>query len=357
MLLTGYAGTLSPEKAGLVSLAGYAFPLALIANVGMLVFCTLFCRKAMIIPILGLLAAYGPVTLYCPINRPQAPEPDEITLKVISYNTLNMGLVWPVRQEGEAYTGDISEIQHEKCEEMLNYLADSGADILCLQEVSEGAYETEKAKEILQSVFTYADSVHSSQPGNASRLWIYSRYPIVRKQEIKYLSQGNMSCAFWVNINGRETIIVNNHLETMGITIEEREEFSSIMHGERKESEDIKGASRTIFGKILEASKVRAPQAEAVASFVRMHKDTPLILCGDFNDIPQSYTHHVIAAELTDCFQAAAFGPNYTFSRYGMRVRIDNILCSTHFTPLSCAVDASISLSDHYPVRCTFRIN
>lgn len=124
-----------------------------------------------------------------------------------------------------------------------------------------------------------------------------------------------------------------------------------MVHGKNKPD---KQASKNIVKQLLTASRQRAPQAEAVATFIRSHHHgdggTPIIVCGDFNDIPQSYTHHAIAAQMTDCYQTTARGMGYSFSRYGMRVRIDNVLCTKDITPYNFRVDDSITASDHYPI-------
>ena len=105
-----------------------------------------------------------------------------------------------------------------------------------------------------------------------------------------------------------------------------------------------------------------APQLE---SFIKQHADTPIILAGDFNDIPNSFVHHTIVNSLkndgqgvsfTDCYQETGFGPGYTFKHFGIRERIDNIFCSSHFTPYNCHIVKDIKVSDHQPITCKLKI-
>ena len=98
----------------------------------------------------------------------------------------------------------------------------------------------------------------------------------------------------------------------------------------------------------------RAPQAEAVARYVRKYLDrkVPVILCGDFNDSPLSYTHRTIARELTDCYVASGNGPGISYHKSGMYFRIDHIFCSDDFEPYGAKVDNSVTASDHYPICC-----
>lgn len=343
LLMTGYAGWLNPNKWSWLAVAGYAFPIALVLTVASLVVCALMCKRLLPIPFVGLLLAYQPVTHYCPLHRSQQTPKD--AFKLLSYNTYNMG-------KGHMEPDD----RTEKNKRLIQYIANSGADIVCLQEAPLGL-----CPDSLVSHWAYVDSICGK---GGSQIVIFSRYPILRKQKIHYDTKGNLTGVFWLNKDGRELIVINNHLQTMGFSMKERRDFGNMMHGERKEKEYIKSTSRTIVGKIFEASRIRAHQADSVAAFMRRHCSTPMIICGDFNDIPQSYTCHTISnpgkgvdgksMDINDCYRSTAFGPGYSYGHFGMRVRIDNILCTQQLTPYNCKVDNSISSSDHYPLTCFF---
>lgn len=334
LLLTGYAGVLSPVKFGIMALAGYAFPFFLLLTLASLVFTTLYHKRHLPIPVLALLAAYQPVTLYVPFHATQEVPDDAIT--ILSYNTHSWG------------TSDLPEGEPKDGEKVIRYIADSGADIVCLQESSEMYSVQENRKKYLAEKYPY---VESESDTSHAQLTVLSRYPIKKVEYIDHSRSGNGSTAYWIDVKGKELIVVNNHLLSTGLSIEQREEFSDMVHGKNRPGRQV---SKNIIKQLLTASRQRAPQAEAVASFIRLHRradgGTPIIVCGDFNDIPQSYTHHVIAASLTDCYQSTARGMGYSFSRYGMRVRIDNVLCTKDITPYNFRVDDGIAASDHYPI-------
>ena len=345
LLITGYAGWLNPNTWSWFSLAGYAFPVALLLTVGALIICALMCKRLLPIPVIGLLLAYQPVTLYCPLHRAQ--QTPESTFTFLSYNTYSLG-------KGFHEPDDRTELHRQ----LIQYLINCKADIVCLQEAS-----LSNCPDSLKECWPYADSIKGK---GGSQVVIFSRYPILRKQQIDYDTKGNLTGAFWLNKDGREMIVINNHLQTMGFSMQERRDFGTMMHGERNESDYIKSTSRTILGKILDASCIRAHQADSVAAFMRRHSATPMIVCGDFNDIPQSNTYRTIAnpgkgmdgevMNITDCYRNTALGPGYSYSRFGMRVRIDNILCTEQLTPYNCKVDNSIDSSDHFPITCSFTL-
>ncbi len=334
---------LNPTSWGYASLLGYAFPAALVCVLCSIVLCVFFRKRLLVIPFIGLLGAYGPVTLYFPIST--EGEVPEDAIQVLSYNTYNWGRGYPHQNE-------------EAPEEVMQYAVNTGADIVCFQE----AYAIEPVKEKIQRIMYPAYKYHDTiLYKHGAAVTLFSKFPITRKERIAYETIGNVSGAFWLNIKGKEVIVINNHLETMGFSVEDREAFSEMVHGNSKK-EEMKSTSKTIFGKILDATKKRSHQADAVATFIRRHQSSTMIVCGDFNDIPNSYTHNAIIKaghledgvtfDLTDCYQKKGFGPGYSFSKFGMKVRIDNIICSPDITPHKCFVDNEVTLSDHYPIRC-----
>ncbi|MDO4171552.1 MAG: endonuclease/exonuclease/phosphatase family protein [Prevotellaceae bacterium] len=333
--MTGYAYCLDPGTWGVLSLAGYAFPLFLVLSLLSLAVATCRYRSHLAVPFVSLVAAYNPVTLYCPVHTEQ--EVPEQAISVMTYNTHNWGM-----GDGAASPSDDADGGRA----VMQYIAQSGADIVCLQESALTAPRRQSLDSIMNTAYAYYDSVRSMTHAS---LVIYSHFPIKRKQTIFYTENGNGSAAFWLDVNGREVVVVNNHLQSTGLSVEDRNKFSDMVHGR---NDTIKDISRSVFSKLLHSTRRRVPQAQAVARFVneQMAQGRPVIVCGDFNDIPHSYVHHVMAQDLTDCYQASATGPGYSFSRYGMRVRIDNVLCSPDITPYNFRTDNTAPASDHYPV-------
>jgi hypothetical protein len=180
---------------------------------------------------------------------------------------------------------------------------------------------------------------------------VYSKYPILSKEHIPYKSVGNHSAAYQLKI-GRDTVLlINNHFETVGLSMEDKEQFKSLVKGDLKKG-SAKVESKRLIDKLGEASAIRAPQAEAVARYVSQHSNESIILCGDFNDGPLSYVHRTLARNLTDCYKATGNGPGISYHYGGFYVRIDNIFCSNDWVPYGCKVDNKIKASDHYPIVC-----
>ena len=75
-----------------------------------------------------------------------------------------------------------------------------------------------------------------------------------------------------------------------------------------------------------------------------------VIVCGDLNETPISYTYQRLARRLTSAYREKGFGPGFTFSQRSFPVRIDHLFYSSGLECSSCCIDKSVSSSDHYPL-------
>lgn len=93
---------------------------------------------------------------------------------------------------------------------------------------------------------------------------------------------------------------------------------------------------------------------------VRQMIDTssmPVIVCGDFNAPPSTYTYHRIKGKLQDSFRSRGKGYGYTFRGIHKFLRIDFILYSKQFECIDYE-SPLLKWSDHKPVisKLTFVI-
>jgi endonuclease/exonuclease/phosphatase family metal-dependent hydrolase len=311
MFLIGHADWVDPTVWPKLSNMGLLFPIILAINFAFLVFWIFVKPRWVLMPLLGFILCYGPVRKYFPINWPE--DPPKGCIKVLSYN------VW-------FYAG---WEDRSKPNPILEYIKQQNADIVCLQESAENEVGSVQVDSILGKVYQYKDTAKNG----GDFMTIFSKYPILSKEHIRYESKSNMSCAFKLRIRHRDVIVINNHLETTDLTSDEKERFQLMIKG------DLGGMAATRTSKWL-------------ISHIAYHSGTPMIVCGDFNDSPLSYANRTIAKGLTDCYVKTGFGPGISYHRSRMYVRIDNIMCTQDFTPYACKVDNSIKNSDHYPIMC-----
>ena len=118
------------------------------------------------------------------------------------------------------------------------------------------------------------------------------------------------------------------------------------------EREDAEEEALHIIDQLGIGMSRRSVAADSLHQYVLAHADYPIILCGDFNDTPISYTRRVVSQSLTDCFVETGMGLGLSFNQKGFNLRIDHIMCSNHFEPYNCRVDDKMDASDHYPIMC-----
>lgn len=332
LFLVGYSDLLRPENFPTLSTVGLLFPIFLLINLGFLVFWLLFKPRYAFIPFVGLLVCYVPIRTYTPLNM--SSDVPSGAIKVLSFNT------WSYAQ---------SENDEDGINPIVKYVKQQNADIVCLQEAFGGQDVMAQVDSILGPIYAYRDTTFHPSGGNV--VGIFSKYPILSKERIDYPSKGNLSGAYQLKIGKEKVLVINNHLETTGLTLEERAHFKELIKG-KLETDTAEQTSKTLVAKLAESTKKRAVQAEAVAKYIEKHKGMSIILCGDFNDGPISYAHRTISKGLTDCYVASGNGPGISYHHAGFFVRIDNIMCSDDWQPYDCKIDNKIKASDHYPIIC-----
>ena len=253
------------------------------------------------------------------------------TLKVMTYNTHAMMI-------GE-------KLATKK--EMLQYINDQGADIVCLQEVlvyKNPARLTLPA--LREAMSNYPYTYYDFKRYNSHRQFgnvVFSRYPLTNKNTIRYESQSNISSQCDILVGDDTIRLIVNHLESYGLVREDLQ-FDTLSMAEIKNS--------SLVQKLQHAGKLRHQQAREVKRSIRQSPH-PVVVVGDFNAIPLSYVYWKVKFGLRDCFLESSFGKlGNTIKKGPLGIRIDYILCSRELSPIKCEVDR-VRYSDHFPVCAT----
>ena len=337
MLMSGFADRINPASHPHLSCLGMVFPVFLLINLLFLFFWLIFKWRKAWIPIVGFLFAYIPISTYIPLNPTE--DVPEGSIKLLSYNVCTYS--------GAGRYKDASS-------QILDYISRQQADIVCLQEDVETWRES--VRKGFDSMFPYNDiTLIAASDGGTNSLGLHTRYPILRKERIPYPSQGNGSVAYYLLKDKDTILVINNHLECTHLTKEERKSYTSILKGEVK-GDTARSESMLLVDKLGRTAAKRVPQANAVHQYIESHRQYPIIVCGDFNDTPISYSRRIIVQGLTDCFRASGRGIGLSYNQKGFWVRIDHIFCSSEFTPYNCGVDSKIDYSDHYPMVCWLKM-
>ena len=338
MLLAGFSDRLNPADHPLLSTAGMTFPIFLLVNMAFVLFWVIFKWRMLWIPIAGYLLAYAPISIYFPVNR-SLSVPDD-ALKIISYNVC-------------AYGGNYK--YDDGFGTVINYLAEESPDIICLQEDVDIRHKT-IFESFKKNGYNYNDTVVLANKTNSyNALGIHSRHPIIKRERIDYPSHANGSAAWWLKIGADTVIVINNHFESCHLTKNDRQQYRQIIRGEM-DRDSVRAESKLLLVKLAEANAKRSGQIRAVRDYVVDHQQYPVIVCGDFNDNPISYSHHTMRQVLTDCFAETGHGIGLSYNQKAFSFRIDHLFCSNRLEPYNCKIDGQMDASDHYPLICWLKI-
>lgn len=270
-----------------------------------------------------------PVVAHNPFYKQRLSRQYDHYLSVMTYNTHRMG-----------------EFKKPDSNTVLQYLETVDADIVCLEEVDvykDKRYLTlNELKHAMQAwPYTYFDfKVYNShrQFGNV----VFSRYPLTDKHTIPFDSRASISSCCHVIVDGDTLCLIINHLESNRLDPSDMDSLAAKLTDQHS----------NLNHKLAAAAAIRHDQARAVRREV-YRSEYPVIVAGDINDIPHSFTYRHLSQGLRDCFLETNFmkiGNTFPLPIFG--VRIDYILCDKRLTPLTTKV-VQTKGSDHYPVLST----
>ena len=329
-LIGAYASSyIDPNSFVLPSLLGLAYPYILIANVLLLLYWIARWKKTawfvLGVILLGFPTYYGTASTESKLEKHD--------LSILSYNIRYFDIYGWSKQKNAR-------------QRLFDYLNQFDGDIICLQEFSVNG-NAQKNQAIIDNLSTYP--YHYLYKDMA----VFSRIPIIRQGVIPFDKKYSSSCIYFdVPVAGDTVRIYSVHLESYRLGKQERKFRKEMSEGLK--SNDITGGVKKITTRLINANKNRAKQAEQIYTHL---KTSPyeVILCGDFNDTPLSYTYKTIKGHLSDCFIEKGRGLGNTYIGEFPSFRIDYILHTPKFETVSYN-RGPITLSDHYPITSKLRL-
>ena len=260
----------------------------------------------------------------------------ETALKVISFNV-------HMFSQRDAVQPDGTQLN------MFDYLRESAVDIICMQEFMSTKWVDDLTETVIRKQFDQMPYYYLEQTIGAVGIATFSKYPIVRKQLI-YSDNTTNACIFCDVIIDSDTVRVYNiHLKSVGFTMEERALLDNVVKKEYN-NEDV-GMMKAMIRQMAAASVRRARQVNMVSEHISA-SPYPVIICGDFNDPPASYSYRKIRGDKKDAFVESGKGRSTTYNIGDVSSqRIDYIMHSSDFMSYDYE-SPRVRLSDHFPVMC-----
>jgi endonuclease/exonuclease/phosphatase family metal-dependent hydrolase len=238
--------------------------------------------------------------------------------------------------------------------EMLQLIQDYSPDIACFQEmVGSNAYSDAinylpaMARSLDMPYMHYAYNPKLDFDGKHHfGLIIFSKWPIVNQQMVSTLPYDYNNIFHYVDIVklGDTMRVFNLHLQSLELN---PENLSYLEKPLEKEGRDL-NKSIGVMRKLKTAFVKRKNQSDIIAKTVS-ESPYPTILCGDFNDVPNSYSYYTIGKNMQNAFAEKGFGLGRTFLSFSPTLRIDNVFYGPAFEALQYERPVK-KLSDHLPV-------
>lgn len=209
-------------------------------------------------------------------------------------------------------------------------------DVVALQEIDRGVERTKKV-DMLTSLadrtsLTYAFGKTIDYQGGEYGNGILTRFPILEERNLLYASSSGREQrglqVLVLEFKGEEFVIANTHFDS---------------------------------GK---DDSARAASVDELKRWLQKYSSRPIILCGDFNDVPESGSVAALKKDFGDAWELAGRGNGFTYPSNDRKKRIDyvfslkdvkpdSVSTSFRFRPVAARVVAS-NASDHLPLIVEF---
>lgn len=330
---------LDPQKWWVLSFLSLFFPFLLLAQLLFLIGWIIVKSKYFLISLAVLVIGIKSISVFFAFHIPSQfnyqRQPN--TIRIVTWNVARFVELKKNNNKG-------SQIRLT----MMNQLKQQNADILCLQEFQTSTLQDYYNNiDYIRQQLNYPYFYFSYDEDGSQQYYssiIFSRYPIIDSGLVRYPrpSLPEVLLHADIKVNDDTIRVYTTHLQSLQFKKSDYQKISSI----EKAQDSLVSKSRTIFSKIKRGFSYRSIQARIVHQLLG-DSPYPLLLCGDMNDVPNSYTYFTVKGDLQDAFLKKGFGIGRTFSGLSPTLRIDYIFADKHFKIMQINRIVK-NLSDHY---------
>lgn len=333
---------ISPDQIWLLAFFGLAYPFLLVINLILVAFWIYKKKLMFLFSLITILLGWN--YLATSIQIPVKSGREKGVTNANSFNVLSFNV-----RLFNLYNWNENE---NTPKEIFEFINTNQFDFICFQE-----FFTKNSGELSQNAilkkmnikyFTHIDYAIENKDYNYG-IATLSKFPVVNRGVINFSNSSNSSIYTDVLINQDTVRIFNNHLQSIRFN---KNNYSFISNSKAlKEDERLKEIKDISF-RLRDAFIKRASQADILAKHIE-NSPYPVIVCGDFNDVPVSYTYRKMKKNLNDSFVEAGKGIGTTYMGKFPAFRIDFIFHSKDIKCTNFDIP-DVRLSDHYPVTSEF---
>ena len=321
-LLLSYIGAfLNPRIFSLPQFFAIIYPVLLFVNLFFIVYWAFARRRFFLYSLLTILVGIGFIIRTFNFSQAKRYYPHQFSL--ITYNVRLFNVY---KWNSNNYTLDA----------IYQFVQSKKPDILCFQEFLDNKKIHSFSR--FSKIYPYYAISYSTNTYKVGEA-IFSRFPIVNTGKLIY---NNHIFAIFADVlyDYQKIRVINVHLRSVSFNYTDYNSLDSLKFNNSR--------FRSITEKLTKGYRCRAHEVKILSGLIDTTASA-IVLCGDFNDTPVSYTYTRISRRLTDAFTVAGLGIGNTYNQIIPLLRIDYVFVSNAIHVLDYR-RVMLDYSDHYPL-------
>ncbi len=330
---------IDPRDSWIFALFGLLYPWLLIANICFVVLWLFLFKRYALISLVAILIGWQQLNTIIAFPRERPVLLPGQNINIITWNVHGFG--------GE------TEIRGKIRPEITEYLSGENSDLICLQEFriheAESSPVIRSMARLWELPYRYEkDYYEKERHSGINGIATFSKFPIIHSGYLQLLSQKCFAIYTDITLEHDTIRLFNVHLASLRLGQKDIDFYYKIRKTET-ENVNLKAGLFSILRKLKLAFNIRAAETDKLLEAIRQ-SPYPVIVCGDMNDSPFSYTYRQLTQSLSDAYREG--GEDFFGSTYDGALpnyRIDFILYDSYFKAFSYK-KLDVRFSDHLPI-------
>jgi endonuclease/exonuclease/phosphatase family metal-dependent hydrolase len=289
-----------------VGFVGLLFPYLLLVLIVLTVICIFIRPRFALIGILVILFSYKNISPLFSIGSTRS----FVMLKEKEHVRI---MTWNVRRFAPYYA-DYFDPKNNNLGAIVEEVENYDPDIICFQEFYTATKKSRNLELFQKMGYKYYAFALLKSPNSTSNSGtvIFSRYPILKSyiydmpKQISTAAEDPVAADLLINT---DTIrVATFHMQSYGFLNRDYQDLYRI----KSQADTGLKASKNIYRKMRYAFTLRGMQADIIDQKLST-SPYPVVLCGDLNDVPSSYSYRTIRGERKDAFLEKGSGLGKTF--------------------------------------------
>jgi endonuclease/exonuclease/phosphatase family metal-dependent hydrolase len=319
LLLISYLSPyISPLASKYIPILGLLYPAIFTINLAFFIFWVFSKWTYSLVSFCALIIGFSAITRFVSFNTPKVIKSNNL-ITLASYN-LAKGSKLNKSDKNEFYDLLGKDFDH---------------DVIFVQESNNNIVRQVKSR------LQYKEIVHFE----GKNTLIITDHKILNSGPIDFGTRDNSAVWADISFNGKKVRLYSVHLASNNVT----RIADDVRTGGELVEKETWGNVVTMMRRYNHSTKKRLEQVEKILK----HSSTidyPIVIGGDFNDVPQSYVYAQMTKGLLDAFTEKGNGMGTSFNGSIPSLRIDYLFVSDHFSVLNFNTRKE-KYSDHYPIE------